>query len=119
MFSNNDQLAERLTKAGNETGELVWRMPLAPEYDKMIDSKFADMKNTGGSRWGGAITAAQFIKRFVDDKIPWAHLDIAGTGLTRVRRTSTKVGAPVGGYDFSIGWCGSLRKVVGTGRALL
>jgi len=81
MFSNNDQLAERLTKAGLETGELVWRMPLAPEYDKMIDSKFADMKNTGGSRWGGAITAAQFIKRFVDDKIPWAHLDIAGTGF--------------------------------------
>jgi len=81
MFCNNDQLAERLTKAGSETGELVWRMPLAPEYDKMIDSKFADMKNTGGSRWGGAITAAQFIKRFVDDKIPWAHLDIAGTGF--------------------------------------
>ena len=81
MFCNNDQLAERLTKAGTETGELVWRMPLAPEYDKMIDSKFADMKNTGGSRWGGAITAAQFIKRFVDDKIPWAHLDIAGTGF--------------------------------------
>jgi leucyl aminopeptidase len=81
MFSNNDQLAERLTKAGNDTGELVWRMPLGPEYDKMIDSKFADMKNTGGSRWGSAITAAQFIKRFVDDKIPWAHLDIAGTGF--------------------------------------
>src|SRR5215813_5614436 len=81
MFSNNDQLAERLTRAGIETGELVWRMPLAPEYDKMIDSKFADMRNTGGSRWGGAITAAQFIKRFVDDKIPWAHLDIAGTGF--------------------------------------
>ena len=52
MFSNNNQLAERLSKAGLETGELVWRMPLAPEYDKMIDSKFADMKNTGGSRWG-------------------------------------------------------------------
>src|SRR5260221_2447647 len=81
MFSNNDQLSERLTKAGIETGELVWRMPLAPEYDKMIDSKFADMKNTGGSRWGGAITSAQFIKRFVDDKIPWAHLDIAGTAF--------------------------------------
>jgi leucyl aminopeptidase len=81
MFSNNDQLSERLTKSGIETGELVWRMPLAPEYDKMIDSKFADMKNTGGSRWGGAITAAQFIKRFVDDKIPWAHLDIAGTAF--------------------------------------
>lgn len=81
LFSNNDQLAERLTKMGEATGEKVWRMPLGPEYDKMIDSKFADMKNTGGSRWGGAITAAQFIKRFVDDKTPWAHLDIAGTGF--------------------------------------
>ncbi|HET9716635.1 MAG TPA: leucyl aminopeptidase [Pseudolabrys sp.] len=81
MFSNNDQLADRLTKASGETGELVWRMPLAAEYDKMIDSKIADMKNTGGSRWAGAITAAQFIKRFVDEKTPWAHLDIAGTGF--------------------------------------
>jgi leucyl aminopeptidase len=81
MFANDDELAERLSKAGEETGEKVWRMPLAPEYDKMIDSKFADVKNTGGSRWGGAITAAQFVKRFVDDKTPWAHLDIAGTGF--------------------------------------
>ncbi len=80
MFANNDQLAERLTKAGEQTGELVWRMPLSKDYDKLIDSKFADMKNTGG-RMGGAITAAQFIKRFVDDKTPWAHLDIAGTGF--------------------------------------
>jgi leucyl aminopeptidase len=80
LFANDDKLAERLAKAGEATGELVWRMPLSKEYDKLIDSKFADMKNTGG-RWGGAITAAQFIKRFVDDKIPWAHLDIAGTGF--------------------------------------
>jgi len=81
MFSNNDELSHRLHRAGEATGELVWRMPLNPAYDKMIDSKFADMKNTGGSRWGGAITAAQFIHRFVADKIPWAHLDIAGTGF--------------------------------------
>ena len=81
MFANNDQLAERLTKAGEATGETVWRMPLGKPYDKMIDSKFADMKNTGGSRYASAITAAQFIKRFVDDKTPWAHLDIAGTGF--------------------------------------
>jgi leucyl aminopeptidase len=80
MFANDDQLAKRLSAAGEETGEFVWRMPLAKEYDKLIDSKFADMKNTGG-RFGGAITAAQFIKRFVDDKTPWAHLDIAGTGF--------------------------------------
>jgi leucyl aminopeptidase len=79
MFCNDDRLSERLSQAGLDTGERVWRMPLAPEYDKLIDSKFADMKNTGG-RFGGAITAAQFIQRFVG-KTPWAHLDIAGTGF--------------------------------------
>ncbi len=80
LFSNDDKLAERLRKAGEETGEVVWRMPLSKDYDKQIDSKFADVKNTGG-RMGGAITAAQFIQRFVADKTPWAHLDIAGTGF--------------------------------------
>ncbi len=80
LFSNNDELSERLTASGEATGELVWRMPLSAAFDKMIDSKFADMKNTGGSRAGGSITAAQFLQRFVD-KTPWAHLDIAGTGM--------------------------------------
>ena len=79
LFSNNDELAGRLTEAGLATGERVWRMPLGPEYDKQIDSQFADMKNTGG-RNGGSITAAQFIQRFVDDT-PWAHLDIAGKAM--------------------------------------
>lgn len=79
LFSNNDELAQRLFDAGKQTGEKVWRLPLGPEYDKMIDSKFADMKNTGG-RYGGSITAAQFLQRFVND-VPWAHLDIAGTGM--------------------------------------
>ncbi|WP_407146591.1 leucyl aminopeptidase [Bradyrhizobium sp. ORS 86] len=79
LFSNNDELAERLAKVGLETGEKVWRMPLGPEYDKQIDSQFADMKNTGG-RNGGSITAAQFLQRFVDGT-PWAHLDIAGTAM--------------------------------------
>ncbi|HEX5509158.1 MAG TPA: leucyl aminopeptidase [Pseudolabrys sp.] len=88
MFSNDDRLSERLTKSGLATGELVWRMPLAQEYDKMIDSKFADVKNTGGGRWAGAITAAQFLQRFVADKTPWAHLDIAGTGFDS-RQTET------------------------------
>jgi leucyl aminopeptidase len=80
MFCNNDELAAALDAAGKVTGERVWRMPLGSEYDKQIDSKFADMKNTGG-RWGGAITAAQFIQRFVENDTPWAHLDIAGTGM--------------------------------------
>ena len=79
MFSNSDKLAEQLTEAGRRQGERVWRMPLGPEYDKQINSQFADMKNTGG-RDGGSITAAQFLQRFVDDT-PWAHLDIAGTAM--------------------------------------
>ena len=80
LFSNDDKLSAQLTQAGLDTDEKVWRMPLGPDYDKMIDSKFADMKNTGG-RFGGSITAAQFIGRFVG-KTPWAHLDIAGTGFS-------------------------------------
>jgi leucyl aminopeptidase len=79
LFSNNDELAARLIEAGKATKERVWRMPLDPTYDKLIDSRFADMKNTGG-RHGGSITAAQFLQRFVNG-VPWAHLDIAGTGM--------------------------------------
>jgi leucyl aminopeptidase len=79
LFSNNDQLSERLTASGLATGEKVWRMPLAPEYDKLIDHDVADMKNIGG-RYGGAITAAQFIQRFVNN-VPWAHIDLAGTAM--------------------------------------
>ena len=79
LFSNDDTLSERLLEAGVATGERLWRMPMGPEFDKMIDSKTADMKNIGG-RYGSSITAAQFLKRFVKDT-PWAHLDIAGTAL--------------------------------------
>jgi len=80
LFANDEKLAENLTRAGIASGEKVWRMPLSPEYDKAMDSKFADVKNAGG-RYAGAITAAQFIQRFIADKTPWAHLDIAGTTL--------------------------------------
>lgn len=79
LFSNDDSLSEGLLKAGEQTGEKLWRMPLGKDYDKLIDSKFADMKNTGG-RYGGSITAAQFLKRFVGET-PWAHLDVAGTAM--------------------------------------
>ena len=79
LFSNDDDLSDRLYKTGLATGEKVWRMPMGPEFDKLIDSKFADMKQTGG-RHGGSITAAQLLKRHVNDT-PWAHLDIAGTGM--------------------------------------
>jgi leucyl aminopeptidase len=83
LFSNNDQLSERLLQAGLDTGEKMWRMPMNAEYDKLIDSDIADMKNIGG-RLGGSITAAQFIQRFVN-KVPWAHLDIAGTAMDAVK----------------------------------
>jgi leucyl aminopeptidase len=79
LFSNDHKLATELDVAGEATGERVWRMPLAKAYDKLIDSKNADMKNIGG-RHGGAITAAQFIQRFIKDT-PWAHLDVAGTAF--------------------------------------
>jgi leucyl aminopeptidase len=76
VFSNNDELSERISAAGGRVGEKVWRFPLAPAYDNLLRSKIADMKNIGGPS-AGSITAAQFLQRFVD-KTPWAHLDIAG-----------------------------------------
>ncbi|WP_180901544.1 leucyl aminopeptidase [Martelella soudanensis] len=80
LFSNDDGLSKELADAGERTQENLWRLPLGDEYDKMVDSRFADMRNTGGSRYAGSITAAQFLRRFVGDT-PWAHLDIAGTAM--------------------------------------
>ena len=83
LFSNDGRLAAEIAAAGEAVGEKVWRMPLAKAYDKLIDSKNADMKNIAG-RHGGAITAAQFLQRFVKDT-PWAHIDIAGTAMDSPR----------------------------------
>jgi len=77
MFANDDRLAEQLAAAGKASGDKLWRMPLGTNYDKLIDSQIADMKNVG-PREGGSITAAQFLGRFIKDGTPWAHLDIAG-----------------------------------------
>ena len=77
LFANDDALADALTKAGQTVGEKLWRFPLSDAYDKLLDSPIADMKNIG-PRFAGSITAAQFIKRFVDEGVKWAHLDIAG-----------------------------------------
>lgn len=77
LFSNNDALSQKLLKAGEETGERVWRLPLAGHYDEMLKCDIADMKNISGGRGAGSITAAQFLKRFVNE-VPWAHIDIAG-----------------------------------------
>lgn len=77
IFSNDDGLAAQLIGAGGAVGDPLWRMPLGDAYNKLIDSPIADMKNVG-PREGGSITAAQFLQRFVDDGVKWAHLDIAG-----------------------------------------
>jgi leucyl aminopeptidase len=77
LFANDDGLAGQLTAAGRAVGEPLWRMPLGEAYDKMIDSPIADIKNVG-PREAGSITAAQFIQRFINDGVRWAHLDIAG-----------------------------------------
>ncbi len=77
LFANDDGLADQLLSASKASGDALWRLPMGPAYDKLIDSAIADMKNVG-PRGGGSITAAQFIKRFVEDDVRWAHLDIAG-----------------------------------------
>ena len=94
LFSNNDTLAKTFEELSTTTGEKVWRMPLWPEYHEMLKSEIADVKSTGG-RWGGAITAAAFLSRFVKDK-PWVHLDIAGTAWTTPRMGARKPYNPPG-----------------------
>jgi len=96
LFSNNDTLSERLTQAGQAVDEKVWRLPISPAYDKLINSDIADMKNVGG-RGAGSITAAQFLQRFVG-KTPWAHLDIAGVTWSK----SDADTVPKGGTAFGV-----------------
>ncbi len=88
LFSTDDALSDQLAAAGRTTGETVWRMPLGEYYDNMLKSRFADMRNIGG-RSGGSITAAQFLKRFVKDSVPWAHLDIAGVAWREGEKPAT------------------------------
>jgi leucyl aminopeptidase len=79
LYSNDDAIAEKLYVSGINTNEKVWRMPLHDDFDKELNSPFVDLKNIGPGRYGGSITAAQFIQRFIPPKTKWAHLDIAGT----------------------------------------
>jgi len=82
VFSNNDKLAKNMLKAAEAEEEGAWRMPLGKAYDKLIESRIADIKNVGG-RAAGSITAAQFLQRFVEPKTPWIHLDIAGVASVK------------------------------------
>jgi leucyl aminopeptidase len=92
LFSNNEELADRLIAAGKVVGEPLWRLPLAESYDKLMDSDAADIKNISGGREAGSITAAQFLQRFVNG-VPWAHLDIAGTAWSKKDAPTVPKGA--------------------------
>jgi leucyl aminopeptidase len=106
LFSNDDELSEKLIAAGKTTGEKLWRMPLAPvgeSYDKNLNSPIADVQNIGGGRAGGSITAAQFLQRFVNGK-PWAHLDIAGMAWASKDAPTTPKGATAFGVRLLDQW---------------
>ena len=82
LFSNNDELSDKIFKSGEKVNEKVWRLPLHKNYDKLMDSQIADIQNINYSGGAGSITAAQFLQRFVE-KTPWAHLDIAGMAFSK------------------------------------
>ena len=97
LFSNNEKMIKTLKAAGDECGERLWHMPMDKEYDKLMDSNIADMKNIGG-RNAGSATAACFLNRFVEKNTKWAHIDIAGMDLT----DGSKAMYPKGASGFGV-----------------
>lgn len=89
LFTSNDKLAVELTSSGSKTFERIWRLPFWNDFNSLIKSDIADVSNLG-PRWGGAITAGKFLEHFVDKKIPWAHLDIAGPSIKHESTNYTK-----------------------------
>ena len=106
LFSNDDELAQKLIECGERAGERLWRMPAWDEYKELIRSEWADMKNSGG-RWGGAISAAVFLKEFVDCP-SWAHLDIAGTAYAESENAREARGANGAGVRMTVEFLRSL-----------
>ena len=97
LFSNNDVLANAVTTAGGSVDEKCWRMPMEKAYDDTLKSHIADMKNIGGP-YGGAITAACFLHRFIKNDTPWVHLDIAGKAWSEKGKPTV----PKGGTGFGV-----------------
>lgn len=106
LFSNNDELADKIFEAGQESGEPVWRLPLNDDYDKMMDSKIADVQNISDERGAGSTTAAQFLQRFISGETPWAHLDIAGVDWIKKDRDTI----PTGSVGFGVRLANELVK---------
>jgi len=93
LFTNSSELGNTIDALGSNNGEHFWRMPMGQDWNKMLDSQIADMKNISGGRNGGATTAAEFLYRFVDSKTPWAHLDIAGVCWDEKGKPTVPAGA--------------------------
>ncbi len=98
LFSNSSDFSELIVSAGEEVGEKFFRMPMGENWNKMTDSKIADMQNIGGP-YGGSSTAAEFLYRFVDKDTPWVHLDIAGMAWNHKPKDTI----PVGAVGFGVG----------------
>ncbi len=111
LFASDDAWAERLTRAGEASGERLWRLPLDPEYDELIKSQYADIANAVESREAASITAAQFLRRFTGE-VPWAHLDIAGVADGR-----GKPYAPKGGNGFGVRLLVEVAEQIARGEA--
>ena len=108
LFANNDELARKLIECGERAGERLWRLPEWDDYKELIRSEWADMKNSGG-RWGGAITAALFLKEFVNCP-SWAHLDIAGTAYAEHETAREPRGATGAGVRVTVEFLESLSR---------
>jgi leucyl aminopeptidase len=98
LFSNSTELSTRLLRSAKNTGERLWELPLISDYKTLLKSNVADIKNVSKSKYGGAITGALFIREFVPEKIPWAHMDIAGPAYAE---TDTPI-APAGGTGYGV-----------------
>jgi leucyl aminopeptidase len=107
-FSNDEEIWARFAEAAERAGEKFWRLPLDDEYRELLRSEIADIKNTGG-RWGGASTAAMFLKEFVGDT-PWVHLDIAGCAWIEDKRPYIGTGPSGIGVPSIVDWVGSFSR---------
>ncbi|MBW3591445.1 MAG: hypothetical protein KY393_06330, partial [Actinobacteria bacterium] len=108
VFSNNAGLTGELQSAAERTGESIWELPLVEEYRSLISSTVADVRNIGKKRYAGAITAALFLREFVGESTPWAHLDIAGTAWSEQHEHYLAAGATGFGTRLLIDWISNL-----------